>query len=458
MYRASGIALLLVLPLLAVGQQWTLLRPGWKYNYAITNSGVVDAQIFITATDTPDVGVVTHDLNRVAEWCDTCASNYRMDLTQFLERSVTVSNDVWYFHDPASVVVLPLAELGSAWVMDTLANVIAQVTAVDTLEQFGVPDVQKTISCNNGDIWVLSQEWGIMRVNDLELRGIQGPDVGILIPGIEQMYPYQPGDIMEITKSAYGFTTNGVFPAGSYVLEANFTILDRTVQDGNVSLNTWELAKSSTTLPAGSASSITLYSAWQDTVVWTTSVLELPQRDLMFSYPGELVSSGHQIYGESEHFPCVARHRIDSLGRYCMECDLHVCQSLINARYVQGIGLERYAWSCVVGESYVMVGTVINGDTSGVIFPDDHYSGISENALATLKVYPNPATDHLVVEGLGPSGAMLTLSDLQGRPVVQRKVNASSTTLDISSLSDGIYTLSVPQTRNLIPVRVVVAH
>jgi hypothetical protein len=141
-----------------------------------------------------------------------------------------------------------------------------------------------------------------------------------------------------------------------------------------------------------------------------------------------------------------------------MECDLHVCQSLINARYVQGIGLERYAWSCVVGESYVMVGTVINGDTSGVIFPDDHYSGISENALATLKVYPNPATDHLVVEGLGPSGAMLTLSDLQGRPVVQRKVNASSTTLDISSLSDGIYTLSVPQTRNLIPVRVVVAH
>lgn len=174
MYRPSAIVLLLVLPLLAVGQQWTMLRPGWKYNYASTNSGVVDARIFITATDTPDVGVVTHDLNRVAEWCDTCSSQFRTDLPQFLQRSVTVSNGVWHFHDPASVVMLPLAALDSAWVMDTLANVIAQVTSVDALEQFGVPDVQKTISCSNGDTWVVSQEWGIMRVNELELRGSRG--------------------------------------------------------------------------------------------------------------------------------------------------------------------------------------------------------------------------------------------------------------------------------------------
>lgn len=460
MYRPSAIVLLLVLPLLAVGQQWTMLRPGWKYNYASTNSGVVDAQIFITATDTPDVGVVTHDLNRVAEWCDTCSSQFRTDLPQFLQRSVTVSNGVWHFHDPASVVMLPLAALDSAWVMDTLANVIAQVTSVDALEQFGVPDVQKTISCSNGDTWVVSQEWGIMRVNELELRGVQGPDVGTLVPDIGQMYPYQPGDIMEIAKSAYGFTNNGPFPAGSYYMQAKYTILERTVEDGNVTLNTWKLASTSISLPTGSASFYTTHRVWEDTMVWTTSAIELPQRDLMFSYPGELVSSEHVMTSDSPHYECIARHRIDSLGRYCMECDLHACYDIDGVNYVEGIGLEQYMWLClgIIGERYQLVGTVINGDTTGTISPDSSIVPVREKTLVKVKVFPNPANDHLVIEGLDPSGAMLALFDLQGRRVIQRTVHASSATLDVSSLSDGIYILSVPGARHFIPVRVVVAH
>ncbi len=458
MARLLGILLLLGMPLLSVAQQWSLLRPGWKYNYSATNTGVVDSQIFITASDTPNVGVVTHELNRIANWCDTCSEHIQPDLPQFLQRSVTVSNDVWNFHDPASIVILPLDTLGSTWIMDTLANVIAEVTAVDTLIQFDVPDVQKTITCSNGDFWVISQEWGIILVNDLELRGIQGPDVGALVPTVAQMYPYQPGDIMEIVKSAHGFTTNGSFPAGSFGSHAKYTILERTDENDSVWFNTWALYESYVSLPAGSAQFYTWQSNWSDTVPWSTSAIELPQRDLMFSYPGELITSEHQIYGDSPHFECIARHRIDSLGRYCMECDLDVCGGPDFVSYVEGIGLESYGWQCVAKEHYVMFGTVINGDTTGTISPDSNFVSVPEHALLKIKVYPNPAHDLLVVEGLDPSGSLLMVMDIQGRIMLQENVHAPAATLDVSMLTAGIYTLLVRGVSPSIPVKLVIAR
>lgn len=152
---------------------------------------------------------------------------------------------------------------------------------------------------------------------------------------------------------------------------------------------------------------------------------------------------------------CGLLQALSALGA-CGRCV--ACDPIRN--YVEGIGLEQYMWLClgIIGERYQLVGTVINGDTTGTISPDSSIVPVREKTLVKVKVFPNPANDHLVIEGLDPSGAMLALFDLQGRRVTQRTVHASSATLDVSSLSDGIYILSVPGARHFIPVRVVVAH
>jgi hypothetical protein len=344
--------------------------------------------------------------------------------------------------------------------MDTLANVIAQVTAVDSVVQFGAPDVQKTISCSNGDAWVISREWGVFKVNDFELRGIQGPNVGTVLPTVAQMYPYQPGDIMVIRKGASGFATNGLFPAGTNWSNSKYTVLGRNAQDDSVSLSTWELNHNGGSIPVGSASFWTWEHYWSDTTQWSTSAYELPYHDLMLSYPGEVITSTH--YGDLDvPTPCIAEHRIDSLGRYCMECHLHVCDEPDDgAYYVEGVGLQWYEWSCfsAITEYYFMDGSVINGDTIGTINPDSDFLSIGEHALMDLRVYPIPANDMLTIEGLDPDMAILELVDVQGREVLHQIVHSSIVTVDISRLEAGFYSLSAHGERRSVPMKVVIVH
>ncbi|HMN05397.1 MAG TPA: T9SS type A sorting domain-containing protein [Flavobacteriales bacterium] len=83
-----------------------------------------------------------------------------------------------------------------------------------------------------------------------------------------------------------------------------------------------------------------------------------------------------------------------------------------------------------------MGGTVWNVQLPGV--------GVVELAkgAAPLRIYPNPATTHVRVEGMDglPLTVSITLYDLMGRPVV-RRAGQLPLTLDIGDLATGRYTL-----------------
>jgi hypothetical protein len=358
----------------------------------------------------------------------------------------TVDNDVWEFHDPGSVVILPLEGLGGTWVMDTLAGVTAEVVAQDTLVQFGLEDVQRTIHCSNGNEWVISREWGVMRMNTFVLRGVQGPDVGSLVPSLEEMYPYQPGDIMQLRSGGGGPSYNGWYPYGSTSLRTKLTIWERIVLEDEIQFDTWAIKWRRTTLPEGSTGSNTWNDYSAEEAPWSTSGMELPYRDLLFSYPGELITSEHQITQGSPHFDCIARHTIDPLGRYCMECDLLVsslCTGTNTVRYVEGIGIESYGWYCTGrSESYTLEGAIINGDTVGTVSPDEYFLSIDDIEGGAINVFPNPTSDLLTVQNLDPDASSLVLYDAQGRVVLQRRASCPTVTLDVSRLGPGIYSLS----------------
>lgn len=65
----------------------------------------------------------------------------------------------------------------------------------------------------------------------------------------------------------------------------------------------------------------------------------------------------------------------------------------------------------------------------------------AQSATTTLRVYPNPTAETLVVEGLLAEDGQVRLYDQQGQLVKTGAADAARTTLDVSDLPAGTYLL-----------------
>jgi len=148
------------LSLTANAQNWALLNPAYKYNYSNDGTDTISNQIRVMQVDTLGPDSFRYELNRVVELCDTCAGpNLHLwtDAPQFMQRTVNVGQSAWHFHGPGSFVVFPPAPLGASWLFDTLANVQATITSIDTVDQFGSDVPRKTIGLSTGEVLIISE-------------------------------------------------------------------------------------------------------------------------------------------------------------------------------------------------------------------------------------------------------------------------------------------------------------
>jgi uncharacterized repeat protein (TIGR01451 family) len=63
-------------------------------------------------------------------------------------------------------------------------------------------------------------------------------------------------------------------------------------------------------------------------------------------------------------------------------------------------------------------------------------------AINNLKIYPNPAADHVVVTA-DQEILNVTITDLLGKKVVSQNNNSTAATVDVSDLSNGLYIITV---------------
>jgi hypothetical protein len=96
------------------------------------------------------------------------------------------------------------------------------------------------------------------------------------------------------------------------------------------------------------------------------------------------------------------------------------------------------AFSPSDGQAYV--GYRDSGGKATVMTYDSVYVGINEHQRSKLVVYPNPATDDIIIETLViAEGSVLTIENLVGQELITRQINEPRTKLDISSLPSGAY-------------------
>ena len=72
-------------------------------------------------------------------------------------------------------------------------------------------------------------------------------------------------------------------------------------------------------------------------------------------------------------------------------------------------------------------------------------TGIAGTSLSnTITLFPNPAVDHFTLRCTDlPSDAAMELYDMQGAQVIDARLTSAMTTINVSDLQAGIYTVRV---------------
>jgi hypothetical protein len=471
--------LLFCLSLTANAQNWALLNPAYKYNYSNDGTDTISNQIRVMHVDTLGPDSFRYELNRVVELCDTCAGpNLHLwtDAPQFLQRTVNVGQSAWHFHGPGSFVVFPHAPLGASWLFDTLANVQATITSIDTVDQFGSDVPRKTIGLSTGEVLIISEEYGILVWGANTLIGAHGPEVGRLIPNIAAFFPFQPGDLVQ-----YKTDYDNCCPFNGENSQYKFTFSGSIDQDTSIAYSGSKVAYTHNYMQYMLNGPIFhTYSYQNEAANWTAGSSELPFFDLVRSYPGQLVST--QVWYMQPDMACIAHHGIDSLGRYQVRCSVPGPGHFINplptgtegliqsfseqlcmdddphcgALFAEGIGLVRYGgYFFETNLNYSMDGAVLSGDTIGSLLTDDQLLAIHD-ATPTNQwgLFPNPADDAFTVRGtVGVS--TISIHDLEGRMVRTVRVSSENEMINVRDLQAGVYLVRIDGHR---PQRLVIAR
>lgn len=74
------------------------------------------------------------------------------------------------------------------------------------------------------------------------------------------------------------------------------------------------------------------------------------------------------------------------------------------------------------------------------LFSEININGISDISLSKITVFPNPATDVIILESDNPfESSRFELTDMQGRRVVSEVLNGTRSQISVAELSSGIY-------------------
>jgi len=69
-------------------------------------------------------------------------------------------------------------------------------------------------------------------------------------------------------------------------------------------------------------------------------------------------------------------------------------------------------------------------------------SELSSNPGQTLKVYPNPAGEYVLISNIPGQAGKIRIYNVEGRLVIERTITGAEMSVDVSTLSKGLYFIS----------------
>ncbi len=482
--------LLVLVSVLSLGavhaQNWALLNPTYKYNYSKDGSDTISNQIFVTHIDTLGVDSFRYELNRIGVVCDTCPASLGgpcdgcfvwADQPQFLRRSVIVGTEGWYFVDPDTIFIRTQGEWNEPWPFLPDSSILGVASPPVAATVLGVEDSVRTISLSDGSAISISKAFGILTFpapgsNEFSLIGIHGPDIGRLIPEPLDYFDFQPGDII-------GYRMGQVIgtqfpPEVDWQKYWRVIIETRTDVPGGI-LFTYDL-DIEYFLGVGATTPLWLDQSFSGTWLLLDSVLRA-YHPLLASYPGELVDWACAMYPTSINGPfsrrVLAEHRIDPTGHYRVQAQRTEAdswcsstgRSVLHDPYEVLPGLYSFDDVDCVDLWYEQgTGVIVHDDfgfewSCGLRSRLEGHVGIDPATRSMTSLFPDPASDQLVVGTMMVLPCIYRIFTVDGQLLSTGVVTEHPTqTIDVSSLTEGIYLLNLTTAQGISSQRFIIAR
>ncbi len=472
--------LLLLFPISLLGQNWQPLNFQDKYNFRIDTNEYITNTLWIDSTEIAGTDTI-YFLNKIAATCNHCDTIEADPETLFLQLQgqflgTTITKEPsgrFLFSGNEDFVLYPQAPLDFSWSfqINGTDSLMARIAAVGETEIFGITDSVKCIVFEELDTMVLSKNYGILSFptsdGPYELMGIEGRDLGEILPGVKEMYDFQVGDVFQHYTENFGF--------GRSETIRKVRILGREDQDSsivyftNVIVNRVSFETQTTSPP--------VYSYFNNDIEQIIDLNgDVSTSFLNETYPHQLHSVGVELFDYFCYDPApddlYLSFKVEKdieTGRIIKSTDLPAtsggqgiytfvndtsdllktqnCLGYTLYRHETGLG-EVYRYSEILDNvvtSYLM-GYVKDGDTTGVITPDIVLSVKDELADdRSISINPTLSTGIFKLKTANGFSLQLMIYNSQGQLIRQRtnQPSGQDIDLDLSNEPSGIYFVKI---------------
>ncbi len=442
--------------------------PGETYHYRLQDSAHITHTVRVDSSKTVGGDSVFY-LNRVLAWPEIGGEHIALyKQGQFLGKTMTQKPDgrlvfeAENFIFDTSIVVISTAQLGASWLAVVDGNVTASVTSIVEGEVLGISDSLKTIQFSNGAEWVLSKNHGLLSIPDFNagnaiatLSGLESQGLGDRLYRFEDFFDFNVGDVFEYRTDSETFTGS----TGSWI---KFTFLEKQI----ASSDTFQylVERWSKTEQSGLFNGITYAHEFpkiqffrrdfKNAESYNRQIIipfSNPERFSFANHFDQGIYLGNRFYASDVSVFCSALSIPEDPNNPsffiddALDCD-NAGVHFYYEEFRPKLGRVGYSVSMLDDQySQWLRGAVIQGDTFwGSVTPDWYFTETSEpKALAaSLKIYPNPATDLATLDIGRPLGsAIVQIFRPDNQLVRSLEINQadSNVQVDLSGLSTGIY-------------------
>jgi hypothetical protein len=467
-----------------IGQQWRPLTSNEKFNFRIDSAGYISNSIWVDSIKIEN-GDSVFFLNRVVTKCDTCYYPYwrLCNQPQFLQKKIIQNpGGLYIFQEPGKYYLKTLAPLNASWLFDSVASITAQVVNKSFELIFNIYDSIKTIQLSNGDTIRLSKNHGILKFPDFNLdqhyhlEGIEGRNIGIVIPKFADFFNFNVGDIFQYKG---GWHSYAIPPSGGGGL-SKITINSR---DSSYGYYAYEATAIGCYWPdyMGMHGDTTHYYEIE-TLVYNDSIthfcnyypLQIMEDQVDVNAAGP--NSSYMIITKDTNQLITKSSREDNpidpdllyihgsywSPSYPYEVLIPDGNSFIR-KYKTGLGLTReYYMIFEYMSDHELIGYVKNGDTVGIIYPDYVIlESIKENENGRIcTVFPNPANNKVIIsfKETPKDRVIVEIFSSDGRMVLKKLFEKSIEKMetDVHELGKGMYYIKIHSNGNDIVKKLII--
>lgn len=439
--------IIFLLPVLSQGQNWHPQGLGQDHYYELPQGSLYAIRVDSSASSGSDS---LFYFNKIAIPSPNGSDPYSYWHPNLLLSGwkQTPTEEITFFSSTGdSVFIFPHAALNTPWAFSTLTNLTAQISSRTFDPIFGVQDSVITILISNGEEFILSQSFGILKTPNLKemLSGAASPQTLTIAQKprssatVVDYYNYQSGDKLvyyDYSNDLYGNLSNN-WNQWTY-----YTVISRTDYPTQDSVS-YLFYKESFYRPHSGYPSID-----QDTVFITYK-----------DTPNSFVSAAsfeYMSYGVSTEAHLLTEINQDSLGRITKTFSLYWDTGIELEQVIADYGHDYFTEGIgFVGADYRGFQTIlkrdlvcykIGNDSMGTCQSFTDLVGRNPAIPETepLSVWPNPASTFLHVQSdeQGNASRELALLDLYGKTIQSFTLTGSQEIkIPVSHLKPGIYFL-----------------